>query len=462
MKKIVILTLCMALVAMSLSSCLITARQLQPPISLPDKPEPVTDPVNTPVTDPIDPPATDPIDPVVQTGKTGELSADYLRTSTKQPEVDKRFRQVAADFAFEMLEELPMERGENVLFSPLSALACLGMVTGGAEGKTLRQIEDALEIEEDVLTESLYAYISSLYSGKNCKFGIANSIWANASDGNFRVNEDFLQKNADWYGAQIYRVPFDQKAVDDMNAWVNDRTDGMIEKIRDEIDPMTVMVLINALVFDAAWQEPYYDFSVLEEDFTAYGGKTQPARYLCSQEDTYLQIEGAVGFAKPYAGGAYSFVALLPDADEDIYEFARDLDGDDFLQMRDNALLRSHVIKVSARIPEFTYDDSFSLMGAFKEMGITDLFSPTDADLSGLGSYHGGNIFCSAFEQKTFIEVSQYGTKAAAVTSADMTAESAAPNYEIVEIHLNRPFVYAIVDNATGLPLFIGIVATVE
>ncbi len=387
-----------------------------------------------------------------------ELSAGYERQTAEEPLVGDGFREAAVEFSFDLFGKLPMKEGENVLFSPLSALACLGMITGGADGETLRQLEEAIGLDEETLTKSLYAYISGLYTGENCKFSMANSIWTKSGDATYHVNEDFLQKNADWYGAEVYRAPFDGTTLKDINSWVDQNTDGMIKEILKKLDPATVMVLINTLVFDAKWQDEYEKHQIKDYDFTAYDGTKKKVSMMNSGESVYLELEGAIGFSKNYEGGKYSFVGLLPTEGTDVYEFARDLDGEDFVKMWDNKSYQT----VHARIPEFRYDDGFSLAEGLEQLGVKDLFDPYDADLSKLGTYDYGNLYVSAIEQKTFIDVSRNGTKAAAVTWGIVDKAESAEPIEPVHIYLDRPFVYAIVDHATGLPLFVGVVANIE
>lgn len=387
-----------------------------------------------------------------------ELSAGYVRKADGVPSVGDGFRLSAADFSMDLLREIPMEEGKNVLLSPLSALLCLGMVTGGADGETLAELEAAFGMDSDSLNESLYAYVQSLYSGEGCEVAIANSIWTKAGDSGFSVNEDFLQKNADFYGAQIYRTPFNGQTVKEINAWVNKHTDGMIKEIIDTVSPDTVMMLINALMFDAKWQTEYEKGDIDKYTFTDYKGNESRVDMMNSSESTYLELDGAIGFAKNYEGGKYSFVGLLPEEGQDVYEFACSIDGEDFISMWDGRTYRP----VNARIPEFTYENEFSLVETLRALGVEDMFSPEDADFSGLGESANGNIFCSDVRQKTFIEVSRNGTKAAAVTWATMECTSAAPMDVVINVFLDRPFVYAIVDNATGLPLFVGVVANIS
>ncbi len=386
-----------------------------------------------------------------------ELSAGYKRTATETPTVDGDFRGAAAAFAFDLLRSIPMEEGENALLSPLSAIACLGMIAGGADGETLAELESVIGMDEETLTRSLYAYVAGLYTGKNCEFRMANSIWTKDANAFFHVREDFLQKNADWYSAEIYRAPFDKETLSDINRWVKKNTDGMIPKMLDALDDDTVMLLINTLVFDAKWQTKYEDAQIRESEFTDYGGHVRMVEMMNSRESVYLEMNGTVGFAKNYEGGAYSFVGLLPQEGEDIYEFARGLGGENFIKMWDGRTSRS----INARIPAFSYADDLSLKDALQALGVTDLFDSGAADLSRLGSYDGGNLYCSDVKQKTFIEVSPSGTKAAAVTWGEIKGESAAEPFDPVNIYLDRPFVYAIVDNATGLPLFVGVVTQI-
>ena len=174
--------------------------------------------------------------------------------------------------------------------------------------------------------------------------------------------------------------------------------------------------------------------------------------FLNSEESVYLSAEGVKGVAKPYRGGAYSFVGLLPtDESANVAEFAASLTGEQWTALwktRRNE-------KVQTRIPEFKCEDQTALKDLLKAMGMTDLFNPGAADLSAMGRSDGGNLYVSGVDQKTYLELDRKGTKAAAVTWATLKTRGVfiVPN----TVYLDRPFVYLIVDNATGLPLFLGI-----
>ena len=390
--------------------------------------------------------------------KAQELSADYTRTATEEGQVTDTFKAAMADFAMTLTnttvvrDKAELDRA-NHLVSPLSAMICLSMMANGAKGETLAQMEDVLGMPIGELNKALYAYTSNLYVGEDCKVSVADSIWYREGD-SFTVKEEFLQACADWYAAQQYAAPFDEQTRQDINKWVETYTDGMIDSILDQpISPSTVMYVINALVFDAKWQKEYEKSDVKKREFTALDGTVSTVEMMHSDEGTYLTVPDGYGVARPYKGGAYSFVGLLPAEGVDIYDFAASLDGEAWMAMWAGKTSET----VYTRIPEFTYDSFMDLTPVLQDMGMTDLFNVGLADLSGIGSGADGNLFCSGVYQKTFIEVNRHGTKAAAVTWGNLECGNAAP-VEPKYVYLDRPFVYAIVDNATGLPLFIGVV----
>lgn len=386
--------------------------------------------------------------------KAQELSAGYVRTATAEGEVTDAFVAAMADFAMTLTNTtIAHDREEtgkaNHLVSPLSAMICLSVLANGAKGETLTQMEAVLGMSIGDLNRALYAYTSNLYVGEDCKVSVADSIWYREG---FAVREEFLQTCADWYAARQYAAPFDEQTRRDINAWVKKYTDGMIESILAEpILDTVVMYVINALVFDAKWAEEYETDDVRKGQFTTSDGVVTAVEMMHSTEGTYLTVEGGYGVARPYKGRAYSFVGLLPEEGTDVYEFAAGLTGETWVAMWRGRTGET----VHTRIPEFTYASDMTLTPVLQEMGMTRLFEGMAADLSGIAG-DPGDLYCSGVFQKTFIEVNRHGTKAAAVTWGQNECTSAAP-VEARYVYLDRPFVYAIVDNATGLPLFVGV-----
>ena len=257
-----------------------------------------------------------------------ELSKDYERKATETGEVSEAFKTAMADFSMTLFKGILTKDGENDLVSPLSAVICLAMIANGADGETKAQMEAAFGMDVDTLNRSLYAYTSSLYRAKDCKLNLADSIWFRDEENRLHVNESFLQANADWYDAQIYAAPFDQSTLKDINTWCKQHTDGMIEKLLDELDTDAQMILINALTFDAKWKTKYESDAISKQYFTALNGEKTKVSFQKSTESLYISTEQATGFLKPYDGEKFSFLALLPNEGVDFEEYLSSLTGE--------------------------------------------------------------------------------------------------------------------------------------
>lgn len=349
-------------------------------------------------------------------------------------------------------------RDENVLISPLSVQMALAMTANGAAGQTRTEMETLLGggISLEDLNEYLYTYVNSLPSGEKYKLQIANSIWFRDDEGRLTVEKDFLQRNADYYGAQAYKSPFDGQTLTDINAWVKEHTDGMIDEILEEIDEDAVMYLINALVFDAQWKNVYDKAEVCNGTFTSITGEERAVEMMHSEETKFLQDEQATGFIKDYKDGKYSFAALLPNEGIDINDYIARLTDEGLLStLRD---VRSGM--VIATLPKFSYEYALSMNDVLKALGMPSAFAGSTADFSRLGQSSRGNLYIGEVLHKTFISVDELGTKAGAVTKVQVNDECAIITEWIVE--LNRPFVYMIIDNTTNLPVFIGTVMDIQ
>lgn len=368
---------------------------------------------------------------------------------------DDAFAQSQMRLAVELFQSSVLEsKDENVLISPLSIQLALAMTANGADGDTKGEMEALLggEISLEDLNEYLYSYVNNLPSAEKYKLQIANSIWIRDDEGRLQVEKDFLQKNADYYGAQAYKTAFDDQTLKDINNWVKDHTDGMIDSILDQIDEDAVMYLINALVFDAEWQHVYDKSDVYKGKFTNIGGTEKQVDMMHSEETVYLQDENAIGFMKPYSGSKYNFAVLLPNEGIDIYEYIAGLTGESLME----TLSTPQLGMVMATLPKFSYEYELTMNDVLKELGMPAAFSGDTADFSKMAHSSRGNIYIGDVLHKTFISVDELGTKAGAVTKVQMNDESA-PMSEWV-VTLNRPFVYMIIDNETKLPVFIGTV----
>lgn len=343
--------------------------------------------------------------------------------------------------------------GENTLISPISVLAALAMTANGASGTTLSEMEQTLGLTSDDLNLYLYTYMNSLPQGEKCKLSVANSIWFK-DDPLFTVNNAFLQKNADYYGAEIYKTPFNAQMMRDVNNWVNKGTDGMIPKILNSVPEEAIMYLINTIAFDAEWASIYEHYQVRDGIFTTESGEEQNVEFMYSTEGRYLSDGNATGFIKPYKRGNYAFVALLPNEGISVTDYIATIDAENLRSMISSA--KQTYTQVRASIPKFKTEYEVGMTDILSEMGMPTAFDVTSADFSNLGSYDDQNIYIGRVLHKTYIEVAEKGTKAGAVTVVQMNGASAEPPEEPKEVYLDRPFVYMIIDYTNNVPLFIG------
>lgn len=365
----------------------------------------------------------------------------------------------ATDFGLRLFQTA-MKEGENTLISPLSVFCALSMTANGAEGETLDQMEQVLGMPVEDLNAYLHTYMAQLPEGEKYYLRLANSIWF-TDEATFQVEQDFLQTNADYYGAQIYQRTLDNSAADAINAWVKEKTEKMIPEIVDEIPKDAVMYLVNALAFEAEWSDIYEEGQVREGTFTTEDGTERQVEFMYSAEYAYLEDELATGFVKYYRDSKYAFVALLPDMDVSVTEYVSSLTGEHVQELLTNV----ENVTVAAAIPKFETEYDTELSGVLTEMGMPDAFNILTADFSKLGhtSKPGGNIFINRVLHKTFISVGEKGTKAGAATAVEMP-DNAGSGYAMTPkiVYLDRPFVYMLIDTENNVPFFIGTLTDVE
>ena len=342
--------------------------------------------------------------------------------------------------------------GKDLLVSPLSVSQAIAMAANGANGTTKEEMEKLLgdTLDIDALNQYYYRYTKNLTQASGADVHLANSLWVRDNEAAIRVPEQFLQTTADYYGADAFKAPFDDTTVKDVNDWVNYHTHSMIPSLIDHIDPNWIMILINALAFEAEWADPYNEYSVSDGTFHAYD-KNLTAEMMYGDEYTYLLDENATGFMKPYKGGEYSFAAILPDESVTVSEYIDSMTADSLKKL----LNSKQNTKVETMLPKFKYEYSLTMNKMLEALGMKTAFDPNTADFTGLNSL--GDTWIDTVLHKTFIQVDDRGTKAAAVTAvfaAGCAMEPEPPK----RVYLDRPFIYMIVDNSTNLPIFIGYV----
>lgn len=357
------------------------------------------------------------------------------------------------DFSVELFRK-SAEDGENTLISPFSVLSALSMTANGADGDTLKQMEDVFGLSLDELNDYFRTYISDEQDAVT----IANSLWLKDQD-ELPVSPDFTRAVTDYYQSEIFEEPMDESTLSKINSWVDENTDGMIQEILDKIQPGTLMYLVNALTFQEKWEEVYEDTDVYQGVFTDENGNELDTDMMRSTESVWLDGADAEGFMKFYEGGRYAFAALLPDEGVSLDDYVDSLTGSeisDIIESRDAGYT------VHAEIPKFSSETDMELPDVLKEMGITDAFSDR-ADFSRMYDTEGNpGVQISEVIHKTFIEVNEQETKAAAATAVGIVETSLAIDDTEKYISLNRPFLYMLVDCDENIPLFIGTVYAPE
>lgn len=388
----------------------------------------------------------------VLTANAQDLTKTISAAKIDKVNISSDFINSYADFSADVFKKSITEK-KNSLISPLSIYLALSMTANGAGGNTLKEFENILgnyNLTLDDINKNSCSLSSSLTGGSSGKFNIANSIWYR-QDGSLNVSKDFLQSDANYYSASAYKADFNSKqTVDDINNWVKSNTGGLIDKIVEKIDPDTMMYLFNTLYFENEWQDKYTADDVRDGQFNLDDESSVTTKFMYSEESEYLKDASAQGFMKPYKDDKYSFLALLPNEGIDVDSYASSLTGEKLLSLIKNKTGAA----VNAGLPKFKAAYTKDLVDPLKAMGLSDCFDGNKADFKKMGSAGDENLYIGDVLHKTFIQVDELGTKAGAVTSVEMKA-TCAP-VETVNLVLDRPFVYAIIDNETNLPIFIG------
>lgn len=382
-------------------------------------------------------------------GENALFKSQNVQAATFIEETDEEYRRAYSEFVFGIMQSCAESSGkQNIVISPDSLFFALEMAAAGADGENLDQMINTMV--PGASNEDGFAFGVAHYNElQNESLNIANSMWINKDS---KVYEDYVTYVSNRFDADVTYTTFDDEGAGAINSWVNDKTDGMIPMIVQDLDPEERLMLINAIIFIGTWNQEYKPHMITDGTFQSGFGTDEDCTYLNSYEKGYLHNDDCIGFIKDYNDGKYAFVAILPnDGNVDINEFMAQMTADDYWTLWDSMDNRI----VVAAIPEFKSEYSKPLIETLMQMGMTDAFGP-NADFSNISVE---DTYISTVFQKAYIEVNRNGTKAAAVTAVGATQSASTVEYEYVK--LDRPFAYAIVDKDTGLPVFLGTVESV-
>jgi serine protease inhibitor len=369
--------------------------------------------------------------------------------------LDPRLAAANVKFGFNLYAQLTGESAEkNIFVSPSSIALCLTMAYNGAEGGTRQAMARALGTEGLSLEELNRAYAGFRAALENpdakVKLQIANSLWARQG---VQFNPDYLQRTRDYFGAQVTALNFDDPAsAATINQWVSEKTNGKIDRIVDQIDSNSVLFLINAIYFKGAWAKAFDKARTRDNDFTLVRGTKRVPMMSQSGNYQYLETKDFQAVSLPYGGGRVSFYVFLPSTASSLAAFEKSLNESNWQQWMDQFRATDGDIS----LPRFRVTYEAALNDALKALGMGIAFNPDGADFSGMMQTGGQHVFISRVKHKTFAEVNEEGTEAAAVTSTEMRTTSMRREPQRFRIVVDRPFFCAIRDNTSGAILFMG------
>ena len=363
------------------------------------------------------------------------------------------------DFSCSFIKNVAKDgAGKNYCVSPLSVYACYSLCFAGAGGNTLKEFEKVFGLsraDAKKFCEGVYArFMQRKYSDKNTKVNLANSVWIDDDHAVF-VKDNYLAQATESFNAPIFKSDFKaSETVDNINAWVNDNTDGLIKKLLDELGDDSFMALINALLIEANWEEKYEN--TVSDIFRCANGSETTVEYLPGVTYGYYSSDEAVAF-RAYLKDGFSFIGILPDENIGADEYVKSLTADKI-----SGLLSTKISgrRVYTRIPKFNFDYDLDLKELMLSIGLTDAFDPVRADFKAMAEIPDANVYVGSSVHKTHFELDENGIKAAAVTSIITDKATSVYDDKPIEIYLDRPFVFMLVENETSAPLFIGTVNT--
>jgi serine protease inhibitor len=354
-------------------------------------------------------------------------------------------------FSFSLFRQVNSDQADkNVFISPISASMALGMTMNGAAGTTFEQMRSASALgdaDQDAINGG-YKGLIGLLGGldQTTTFSLANSIWYRQE---FPFEQTFLDAGKTWFDADVRGLDFSSpSALPTINGWVNDKTSGKIPTILDRIDGDQVMFLINAIYFKGSWRDRFDPAKTHSAEFQTLAGGTQSMKLMYRPAgEGKLNVASNDVFSLvdlPYGNGAWAMSVLLPHQGKNVNDVIASLDEQTWAA----AVGQTHETSMGLGLPKFSLSYERVLNDDLRALGMVDAFG--NADFTRM-SPRGRELYIQFVKQKTFVDVNEVGTEAAAATVVAMGVTSL-PSEFIV----NRPFVFVIRERLSGTILFMG------
>lgn len=332
--------------------------------------------------------------------------------------------------------------GENVVASPYSAGVALSMLTEGADGQTKVEFDNALN--------GCLFVSESLSDNDTVVVKSANSIWI--SD-NFSVRNRYVAHMEKDFNAAVEVMDFaDPSTVHAMNNWCSENTEGKIAKIKDSLSPNDVMVLADALYFNAPWENAFDPGLTHDAVFHGLNKDTDVKMMYRNGMYDYIEYQGCQIIRLPYAGGRYSMYVALPPAGMSPGSVLPYV-GESMFKM---ALGMLRPAEVKFYMPKVKLETSMNLNKTLERMGVRTAFSAA-ADFDGISV--SGPLVLNEVAQKCYIDITEQGTEAAAVTTATIALTSLRPAADQKVMKVDRPYIFFIADMENENILFTGTIS---
>lgn len=376
----------------------------------------------------------------------------------KKPHMIIRLARAQNDFGFRLLGQLIQEfEGENTFLSPFSVSVALAMTYNGAGGRTRQAISAALGLQDLTLDEfnqgstALLAALRDL--DPQVELAVANSLWLRRG---IQLNPEFQQRMTDVYEAGVATLDFkDRDAARVINAWVRDRTAGRIpEIVTQQTIQQAIFLLINAIYFKGLWAKPFDKRQTKEGDFTQRDGRRTRAPMM-SQVGRYHYLETGdfQAVSLLYGKGRASLEIFLPKPSVLLVEFLQHLTPTNWHKW----LSGMREAEGDVVLPRFKVEFGAELKQALSALGMGQAFQP-DANFQAMGA---GPLMISQVIHKSFVEVNEEGTEAAAATAVVMVRAAMFDLPRRFRMVVNRPFFCALRDRETEAVLFMGVINSV-
>ncbi len=363
------------------------------------------------------------------------------------------------EFGFNLFRTMwESEQNQNIFISPFSVSTALAMTLNGAAGETEEAMIDTLQLQgitTDSINTSYYQLLQTLQtSDPKVTLTIANSLWAREG---VPFKQDFQQRNSQYFNAEITSLDFaDPNSLTTINQWVNTNTNGKIKKILDEIESNAVLFLINAIYFKGEWKTEFDPSATSDRDFHLVTGSTKQVPMM-ARKGKYAYYENHQenfqAISLPYGEGQMGMYIFLPSSKSNLNTFLDSLNTENW----ENWISQLREQEVMVYIPKFKMEyGTKELNDALTSLGMGIAFDDDNADFSRMASLDdiGGNLYIEKVAHKTFIEVNEEGSEAAAATSVGIGIRSILRTV----FNADRPFFFAIRDNETKTILFMGTV----